>query len=112
MVNLHNVGTFNVDTGFKAGYLNELEKNSYKEAGQFKHRSFPYYDQLIAIYSKDRATGKDAQTTIDIIEEIDVEDVAITNIYEEINDFHACEADVSLDDINLSATQLQPPRNQ
>ncbi|MBA0626134.1 hypothetical protein Godav_003853 [Gossypium davidsonii] len=86
--------------------------NSYKEAGQFKHRSFPYYDQLIAIYSKDRATGKDAQTTIDIIEEIDVEDVAITNIYEEINDFHACEADVSLDDINLSATQLQPPRNQ
>ncbi|XP_040945823.1 uncharacterized protein [Gossypium hirsutum] len=26
MVDLHNVGTFNVDTGFKAGYLNELEK--------------------------------------------------------------------------------------
>ncbi|KAK8270818.1 hypothetical protein V6Z12_D11G222000 [Gossypium hirsutum] len=26
MVDLHNVRTFNVDTGFKAGYLNELEK--------------------------------------------------------------------------------------
>ncbi|KHF98638.1 hypothetical protein F383_37757 [Gossypium arboreum] len=26
MVNLHNVGTFDADTGFKAGYLNELEK--------------------------------------------------------------------------------------
>ncbi|PPS20099.1 hypothetical protein GOBAR_AA00479 [Gossypium barbadense] len=26
MVDLHNVGTFNADTGFKAGYLNELEK--------------------------------------------------------------------------------------
>ncbi|MFQ6636952.1 hypothetical protein Gotur_012584 [Gossypium turneri] len=26
MVNLHNVGTFNADTGFKAGYLNKLEK--------------------------------------------------------------------------------------
>ncbi|PPD99384.1 hypothetical protein GOBAR_DD03586 [Gossypium barbadense] len=26
MVDLHNVGTFNVDTGFKAGYLNELER--------------------------------------------------------------------------------------
>ncbi|MFQ6666176.1 hypothetical protein Gotur_032636, partial [Gossypium turneri] len=26
MVDLHNVGTFNVDTGFKTGYLNELEK--------------------------------------------------------------------------------------
>ncbi|XP_012478606.2 uncharacterized protein At2g29880-like [Gossypium raimondii] len=116
MVDLHNVGTFNADTGFKAGYLNELEKmlekvlpnamlkakpnlesririlkrnwsivydmlsgknnsgfgwdehrqvvvaedavwnsyiNSHKEAGQFKHSSFPYYDQLTAIYAKD-----------------------------------------------------------
>ncbi|PPD89508.1 hypothetical protein GOBAR_DD13573 [Gossypium barbadense] len=35
--------------------------NSHKEAGQFKHRSFPYYDQLTVIYAKDRATGKDAQ---------------------------------------------------
>ncbi|KAK5771839.1 hypothetical protein PVK06_048089 [Gossypium arboreum] len=26
MVDLHNAGTFNADTGFKAGYLNELEK--------------------------------------------------------------------------------------
>ncbi|XP_052483021.1 uncharacterized protein LOC105784453 [Gossypium raimondii] len=26
MVDLHNVGTFNADTGFKADYLNELEK--------------------------------------------------------------------------------------
>ncbi|MFQ6670489.1 hypothetical protein Gotur_035391, partial [Gossypium turneri] len=26
MVDLHNVGTFNVNTGFKAGYLNELKK--------------------------------------------------------------------------------------
>ncbi|XP_012491911.2 uncharacterized protein At2g29880-like [Gossypium raimondii] len=116
MVDLHNVGTFNVDTGFKAGYLNELGKmlekalpnamlkakpniesrikvlkrdwsivydmlngknnsgfgwdehkqlvvvedavwnsylNSHKEAGQFRHRSFPCYDQLTAIYAKD-----------------------------------------------------------
>ncbi|MBA0878882.1 hypothetical protein Goshw_022049 [Gossypium schwendimanii] len=26
MVDLHNIGTFNVDTGFKADYLNELKK--------------------------------------------------------------------------------------
>ncbi|TYI46923.1 hypothetical protein E1A91_D13G137200v1 [Gossypium mustelinum] len=49
--------------------------NSHKETGQFKHRSFPYYDQLTAIYAKDRAIGKDAQTAADIIEEIDVEDM-------------------------------------
>ncbi|XP_016692574.1 uncharacterized protein At2g29880 isoform X3 [Gossypium hirsutum] len=175
MVDLHNVGTFNVDTGFKAGYLNELKKmlekvlpntmlkakpnlesrirtlkrdwsivydmlsgkntsdfgwdehkqlvvaedvvwnsyiNSHKEAGQFKHHSFPYYDQLTVIYAKDRATGKDAQTATDVIEEIDVEDVATTNTHEERNDFYGCEADVSLDDMDLSATQTQPARNK
>ncbi|KAK5794213.1 hypothetical protein PVK06_035426 [Gossypium arboreum] len=116
MVDLHNAGTFNADTGFKVGYLNELEKmiekvlpnamlkakpnlesrirtlkrdwsivydmlsgknnsgfgwdehrqlvvaedavwnsyiSSHKEAAQFRHRSFPYYDQLTAIYAKD-----------------------------------------------------------
>ncbi|MFQ6646414.1 hypothetical protein Gotur_019341 [Gossypium turneri] len=145
MVNLHNVGTFNANRGFKTGYLNELEKmlekalpnamlkakhniesrikvlkrdwsimydmlnrknnsgfgwdehrqlvvaedavwnsylNRHKEAGQFRHRSFPYYDQLTVIYAKDRATGKDAQTAADIIQEINVEDVANTNIHE------------------------------
>ncbi|MBA0608218.1 hypothetical protein Godav_020460 [Gossypium davidsonii] len=114
MVDLHNVGTFNADTRFKADYLTELEKMlekvlpnamlkakpdiesrirllkrdwsivydmlngknnsdfswdehrqlvvaedaSHKEAGQFKHRSFPYHDQLTVIYAKNRATGK------------------------------------------------------
>ncbi|KAK5836277.1 hypothetical protein PVK06_012051 [Gossypium arboreum] len=175
MVDLHNVGTFNADMGFKASYLNELEKmlekvlpdtklkakpnlesgirtlkrdwsivydmlsgknnsdfgwnehrllvvaedavwnsyiNSHKEAAQFKHRSFPYYDQLTAIYAKDRAIGKDAQTAADIIEEIDAEDVATTNTHEERNDFCGCEADVSLDDLDLSGTQQQPAINQ
>ncbi|KAH1031982.1 hypothetical protein J1N35_044156 [Gossypium stocksii] len=86
--------------------------NSHKEAGQFKHRSFPYYDQLIAIYAKNRVIGKDAQTTADIIEEIDVEDVATINTHEERNGFHGCKADVSLDDMDPSATQPQPARNQ
>ncbi|MFQ6636621.1 hypothetical protein Gotur_013184, partial [Gossypium turneri] len=53
--------------------------NSHKEAGQFRHRSFPYYDQLTAIYAKDRATGKDAQTAADVIEEINVEDLQNRN---------------------------------
>ncbi|MBA0856649.1 hypothetical protein Goshw_001231, partial [Gossypium schwendimanii] len=73
------------------------EDASHKEAGQFKHRSFPYYDQLTFIYAKDRATRRDAQTAADIIEETDIEDVATTNTHEERNDFHGCEADVSFD---------------
>ncbi|KAK8344966.1 hypothetical protein V6Z11_A07G116200 [Gossypium hirsutum] len=171
MVDLHNAGTFNTDTGFKAGYLNELAKmlekvlpnamlkakpnlesmiktlkrdwsivydmlsgknnsgfgwdehrqlvvaedavwysyiNSHKEAAQFRYRSLPYYEQLTAIYAKDRATGKDAQTAADIIEEINAEDVVATNTHEEKNDFHGSEVDVSLDDMDLSATQPQP----
>ncbi|MBA0880319.1 hypothetical protein Goshw_013799, partial [Gossypium schwendimanii] len=86
--------------------------DDHKKAGQFKHCSFPYYDQLIAIYTKDQAIGKDAQTTIDLIEEIDVEDVATTNTHEERNDFHGCEANISFYNMNLSTTQSQPPRNK
>ncbi|MBA0736459.1 hypothetical protein Gogos_010012 [Gossypium gossypioides] len=85
---------------------------SYKKVGQLRHHSFPYYDQVTAIYAKDRATRKDAQTTVDIIEEIDAEDVATANTHEERNDLHGCEADVSLEEMDLSATQLQPSRNQ
>ncbi|MBA0648202.1 hypothetical protein Goklo_015969 [Gossypium klotzschianum] len=49
--------------------------SSHKEAGQFRHCSFPYYDQLSSIYAKDRATRKDTQIAIDIVEEIDTDDV-------------------------------------
>ncbi|MFQ6669030.1 hypothetical protein Gotur_034437 [Gossypium turneri] len=55
----------------------------HKEAGQCRHHSFPYYDQLNSIYAKDRATGKYAQTAADIVEEIDAEDVATANNIEE-----------------------------
>ncbi|MBA0870482.1 hypothetical protein Goshw_012953, partial [Gossypium schwendimanii] len=48
-----------------------LLKTFHKEASQFRHPSFPYYEQLTAIYAKDKATGKDAQTATTIIEEID-----------------------------------------
>ncbi|KAK5811252.1 hypothetical protein PVK06_026577 [Gossypium arboreum] len=88
------------------------EDASHKKVDQFRHHSFLYYDQVVAIYAKDQATRKDAQTTIDIIEEIDAEDVATANTHEERNDLHGCKADVSLDEMDLSATQLRPSRNQ
>ncbi|MBA0634986.1 hypothetical protein Godav_029874 [Gossypium davidsonii] len=75
-------------------------------------RSCPYYDQLTAIYTIDRATRKYAETNADIIEEIDVEDIATTNTHEERNNFHGCKVDVSLDEMDLSSTQPQPSRNQ
>ncbi|KAG8478914.1 hypothetical protein CXB51_028756 [Gossypium anomalum] len=70
----------------------------------------------MSMNAKDRATGKDTQTTADIIEEINDEDEAATNTHEERNDFHGSEANVSLDNMDLSATQpqpeSQPARNQ
>ncbi|MBA0673064.1 hypothetical protein Goklo_025457, partial [Gossypium klotzschianum] len=48
--------------------------NSHKVVSQFRHHNFPYYDQLTSIYTKDQATGKDPQTTVDIVEEIDADD--------------------------------------
>ncbi|XP_052479538.1 uncharacterized protein LOC128034737 [Gossypium raimondii] len=168
MVDLHNVGTFNADTGFKASYLNELERmlqkvlpnamlkakpniesrirllkrewsivydmlngqnnsgfgwdehrqllvaedavwdsylKSHKEAAQFRHRTFPYYDQLTTIYARDRATGKDAQTTDDVLEEINDEGVPTTGMDEERNSFYDCEANISLDDMDVFAAE-------
>ncbi|MFQ6653202.1 hypothetical protein Gotur_024723 [Gossypium turneri] len=175
MVDLHNVGTFNADIGFKAGYLNELEKKlekalpnamlkakpniesrirllkrewsivydmlndqnnsgfgwdehrqlvvaedvvwdsylkSHKEAVQFRRRTFPYYDQLIAIYARDRATGKDAQTVADVLEEINADDVPTTNMNKERNSFYDCEVDVSLDDMDVSTTEPRGDKDQ
>ncbi|PPD76897.1 hypothetical protein GOBAR_DD26187 [Gossypium barbadense] len=175
MVDLHNVGTFNADTGFKAGYLNELEKmlqkalpnallkakpniesrirclkrewpvvndmlngqnnsgfgwdehrqlvvaedavwesyvKSHKEAAQFRHRSFPYYNQLTAIYARDRVTGKDAQIAADVLEKIHAEDVPTTDMNEERNTFYDCEAYVSLDNMDVSGTEPRGDRDQ
>ncbi|PPD68235.1 hypothetical protein GOBAR_DD34884 [Gossypium barbadense] len=154
MVDLHNIGTFNADTGFKAGYLNELERmllkrewsivydmlngqnnsgfgwdehrqlvvaedavwesylKSHREAAQFRYRTFPYYDQLTTIYARDRATGKDAQTAADVLEEINAEDVRTTGMDEERNSFYDCEADIPLDDMDVSAAEPQRDRDQ
>ncbi|KAH1121694.1 hypothetical protein J1N35_004854 [Gossypium stocksii] len=99
--------------GLPTNVIDDDEPNiSHKEATQFKHQSFRYYEQLIAIYAKDQATGKDSQTTTDIIEEINVKDIPTINTHEERNNPHGCKADISLDDMDLSATQPQLARNQ
>ncbi|XP_052480791.1 uncharacterized protein LOC128035349 [Gossypium raimondii] len=111
MVDLHNVGTFN-RLGFKADLVWESYVKSHKEASQFRHRSFPYYNQLTAIYARDRATGKDAQTAADVLEEIHAEDERTTDMNEERNTFYDCEADVSLDDMDVSGMDPRGDRDQ
>ncbi|MBA0818991.1 hypothetical protein Gohar_021250 [Gossypium harknessii] len=84
MVELHNVRTFNANMGFNASYLNKLERMLEK--------------------TKNRATGKDAQTATDIVEEMDAKDVATTKNPEEGSTYHGCEVEVSLDEMDVSAT--------
>ncbi|MBA0661844.1 hypothetical protein Goklo_006082, partial [Gossypium klotzschianum] len=106
--------------GFKVGYLNELEKMLEKVLPHAMLKAKPNLESRIRalkmdwaiVYDMHPTTGKNAQTAANIIEEIDVENVATTNTHEERNDFHGCETDVSLGDMDLSATQSQPPRNQ
>ncbi|PPD91801.1 hypothetical protein GOBAR_DD11267 [Gossypium barbadense] len=85
---------------------------SHKEASQFRHHSFPYYNQLTAIYARDRATGKDAQTVADVLEEIHAGDERSTDMNEERNTFYDCDADVSLYDMDVSGTDPRGDRDQ
>ncbi|MBA0614907.1 hypothetical protein Godav_015135 [Gossypium davidsonii] len=53
--------------------------------------------------------GKDnSDFATDVVEEIDVEDVSNIKNPEEGNIYHECEDDVSLDEMDVSATQSQP----
>ncbi|MBA0626381.1 hypothetical protein Godav_004055, partial [Gossypium davidsonii] len=47
---------------------------------------------------------------INIVEEIYAEDVATENNLEERNNYRGCEDDVLLDEMDVSAIQLQPPK--
>ncbi|MBA0634820.1 hypothetical protein Godav_025806 [Gossypium davidsonii] len=58
----------------------------HKIVSQFRHRSFPFYDQLTSIYAKDRATGKVAQTIAYIVEKINAKVVATVNNLKEGNE--------------------------
>ncbi|MBA0613240.1 hypothetical protein Godav_013714, partial [Gossypium davidsonii] len=73
---------FNVDSGFKAGYLNELKIMLEKVLPHAMLKAKPNLESRIRtlkrdwaiVYDMDRATEKDAQTTVDIIEEINTKD--------------------------------------
>ncbi|MBA0779994.1 hypothetical protein Gotri_004150 [Gossypium trilobum] len=65
MVDLHNVGTFNADTGFKAGYLNEMERMLEKVLPYAMLKAKPNLESRIRTLKRDWAivydilSGKD-----------------------------------------------------
>ncbi|KAI8559875.1 hypothetical protein RHMOL_Rhmol04G0209500 [Rhododendron molle] len=42
---------------------------SHKDAANWRNRSFPHFDMLLTVFGKDRATGKNAVTAEDVLEE-------------------------------------------
>ncbi|KAL3524634.1 hypothetical protein ACH5RR_013006 [Cinchona calisaya] len=46
---------------------------SHKDAQKIKGKWFPYYRELYIVFGTDRATGKDDETPIDVIEELNME---------------------------------------
>ncbi|MFQ6657489.1 hypothetical protein Gotur_027135, partial [Gossypium turneri] len=55
MVDLHNVGTFNIDTRFKASYLNELEKMLEKVLPHTMLKAKPNLESMIRTLKRDWA---------------------------------------------------------
>ncbi|KAA8517866.1 hypothetical protein F0562_015345 [Nyssa sinensis] len=43
---------------------------SHKSATMFKNKSLPYFEDLLIIFGKDQAVGRNAQSTTDVVEEL------------------------------------------
>ncbi|MBA0779636.1 hypothetical protein Gotri_003867, partial [Gossypium trilobum] len=99
MVDLYNVGTYNADTGFKTGYLNELERMLEKVLPHAMLKAKLNLESMIRTLKKDWAIVY-GMLTADIVEEIDAEDVATANNLEEGNNYHRCEGDAYLDEMD------------
>ncbi|XVE74505.1 hypothetical protein DITRI_Ditri12bG0022500 [Diplodiscus trichospermus] len=52
----------------------EAYVKSHSEAAAWKNKTFPYYEDCCTIFGKDRATGKDTFSTVDMQEEIEIEE--------------------------------------
>ncbi|PPD96280.1 hypothetical protein GOBAR_DD06684 [Gossypium barbadense] len=129
MVDLHNVETFNADTGFKAGYLNELEKMLEKALPNAMLKARPNIESRIKVLKRDWSIvydmlngqnnsgfGWDKHRQLVVAEDAVwnsyLNDVPTTDINEERNEIYDCEADVSLDDMDVSTTEPQPDSHQ
>ncbi|KAL0381392.1 UNVERIFIED_CONTAM: hypothetical protein Sangu_0203500 [Sesamum angustifolium] len=93
LLDMVNVGAYKAENGFKPGYLNYVEEkmqvslpNSEKAVWEaylqshsthviWQNKPFPFYDDLLVIFGKDRATGNNADGPADMMEEIQREEV-------------------------------------
>ncbi|OMO74002.1 hypothetical protein COLO4_26759 [Corchorus olitorius] len=80
-------------------------RNAHPKAAQFRVRTFPYFSELSAIYAMDHATGKDAQTAADILEEMAQEtEREAADQDAEMESNNVVQDDVGLDEMDVSTT--------
>ncbi|MFQ6646626.1 hypothetical protein Gotur_020030, partial [Gossypium turneri] len=89
MVDLHNVGTFNADTGL----LKRDWSIVYDMLNGQNNSGFDWDEHRQLVVAEDAVWNSY------------LNDVPTTYINEERNEFYDCEADVSLDDMDVSATE-------
>ncbi|XP_040947314.1 uncharacterized protein [Gossypium hirsutum] len=129
MVDLHNIGTFNADTGFKAGYLNELEKMLEKALPNAMLKARPNIKSRIRLLKRDWSIvydmlngqnnsgfGWDNHSQViaaeDAVWDSYLKSHKEADINEDRNEYYDCDANVSFDDMDVSATEPQTDKNQ
>ena len=58
----------------------------HKAALHWKGKPFEHYENLCIVFGKDRATGEDAQTPADVVEEMDRQEAGESKYYLDIGD--------------------------
>ncbi|KAL0332849.1 UNVERIFIED_CONTAM: hypothetical protein Scaly_2186400 [Sesamum calycinum] len=127
LLDMVNVGAYKAENGFKPGYLNYVEEkmqvslpNSEKAVWEaylqshsthviWQNKPFPFYDDLLVIFGKDRATGNNADGPADMMEEIQREEVN-----NDPNDDVETTIENGLEDLDasMSFSPLQSPRTE
>ncbi|MBA0654247.1 hypothetical protein Goklo_021296 [Gossypium klotzschianum] len=108
MVDLYNVGIYNANTGFKVDYLNKLERMLEKVLPHAMLKAKYNLESRIRTLKNDWAI---IYHMLNIVEEINVEEIATANNLEKGNNYHGCEDGVSLDEMDASATQSQSSKS-
>ncbi|WOK93464.1 hypothetical protein Cni_G02162 [Canna indica] len=69
-------------TAEKGVWEEYLKKDA--DARILKNKPFPYYEKLSVIFGKDRATGVNVQTPVDVIERLDEEDDQVSHLFSKV----------------------------
>ncbi|KAL0308813.1 UNVERIFIED_CONTAM: hypothetical protein Sradi_5823600 [Sesamum radiatum] len=110
LLDMVNVGAYKAENGFKPEKaVWEAYLQSHSTHVIWQNKPFPFYDDLLVIFGKDRATGNNADGPADMMEEIQREEVN-----NDPNDDVETTIENGLEDLDasMSFSPLQSPRTE